>query len=70
MVSAHLAAQISHSVQWTKIIDILRQKEDMQFLEVGPGNVLSGLLKRIEKEFKNEEAVTKGASAEPLQFSI
>jgi malonyl CoA-acyl carrier protein transacylase len=50
-LSAHLAdnlaAQITHPVRWTESIEWLLQKPDAQFVEIGPGNVLSGLLKRI-----------------------
>ena len=44
---ANLAAQITHPVRWTESIEWLLQKPDPHFVEIGPGNVLSGLLKRI-----------------------
>jgi malonyl CoA-acyl carrier protein transacylase len=46
-LAANLAAQITHPVRWTELIEWLLQKPDPQFVEIGPGNVLTGLLKRI-----------------------
>jgi malonyl CoA-acyl carrier protein transacylase len=46
-LAANLAAQITHPVRWTESIEWLLQKPDPHFVEIGPGNVLSGLLKRI-----------------------
>jgi len=46
-VASNLAAQITHPVRWTESIEWLLQKPEPQFVEIGPGNVLSGLLKRI-----------------------
>jgi malonyl CoA-acyl carrier protein transacylase len=46
-VASNLAAQITHPVRWTESIAWLLQKPEPHFVEIGPGNVLSGLLKRI-----------------------
>ena len=46
-LAANLAAQITHPVRWTESMEWLLQKPDPNFVEIGPGNVLSGLLKRI-----------------------
>lgn len=46
-LAANLAAQFTQPVRWTESIEWLSQKSDPHFVEVGPGNVLSGLLKRI-----------------------
>lgn len=46
-LAANLAAQITRPVRWTELIEWLLQKPDPQFVEIGPGNVLTGLLKRI-----------------------
>jgi trans-AT polyketide synthase/acyltransferase/oxidoreductase domain-containing protein len=46
-VASNLAAQITHPVRWTECIEWLLQKPEPHFVEIGPGNVLSGLLKRI-----------------------
>ena len=46
-VASNLAAQITHPVRWTETIEWLLQKPESHFAEIGPGNVLSALLKRI-----------------------
>lgn len=45
----HLADQITHSVMWTQTIEFLLDKGETQFEEIGPGKVLSGLVKRIKQ---------------------
>ncbi|MEC1488953.1 ACP S-malonyltransferase [Bacillus subtilis] len=45
-----LADQINHSVKWTDSIRYLMKKGHMEFEEVGPGNVLTGLIHRIKKD--------------------
>lgn len=45
-----LARQISHSVRWTEIVRWLLRQPAPQFFELGPGNVLTGLVKRVQME--------------------
>lgn len=47
-----LAEQITNSVKWTESIRYLMGKRDMEFEEVGPGNVLTKLIKKIKNETK------------------
>jgi len=42
-----LARQITHSVRWTECIHWLLAQPEPEWSEVGPGNVLTGLLRRI-----------------------
>ena len=49
-VIPNLAAQITNSVQWTATIDYLIQKGETEFVEVGPGAVLTGLIRRIKNQ--------------------
>jgi [acyl-carrier-protein] S-malonyltransferase len=44
-----LVRQMYSSVQWERSIRLLVERGVTTFVEVGPGKVLSGLLKRIEK---------------------
>ena len=45
-----LADQINHSVKWTESIRYLMGIKEMEFEEIGPGKVLTGLIQRIKKE--------------------
>lgn len=45
----NLAEQITHSVQWVKTIEYLMAQGETIFEEVGPGAVLTGLVRRIQK---------------------
>ena len=42
-----LAAQITSSVRWTDTVRLIRQADVVEFVEMGPGKVLTGLLKNI-----------------------
>ena len=45
-----LAQQITQPVRWTETIQWLLRQPDPEFLELGPGNVLTGLVRRIKME--------------------
>jgi len=49
-IAANLADQITHSVKWTESIRYLMGQGDMEFEEIGPGNVLTNLIAKIKKE--------------------
>lgn len=49
-IEAALGKQLYEPVQWLSCIDALHQKGIHKFIEVGPGKVLSGLVKRINKD--------------------
>ncbi|MEW5692068.1 MAG: ACP S-malonyltransferase [Candidatus Hydrogenedentota bacterium] len=52
ILKENLKVQITSSVQWAKSMkNIMNNNVDL-FIEMGPGNVLSGLLKRIDKDKK------------------
>ncbi len=44
-----LIRQVTGAVRWTECIDLLRASGATLFLEVGPGRVLSGLLRQIDR---------------------
>lgn len=46
-----LVEQISSPVRWTACIGTLRKSGATRFVECGPGKVLGGLLRRIDKSF-------------------
>ncbi|MFJ1268712.1 ACP S-malonyltransferase [Legionella lytica] len=47
VIKSNLIQQIAQPVLWTKTIEYLQAKPNMQFQEIGPGTVLRGLLRRI-----------------------
>ncbi len=51
-IKKKLITQIDHAVQWEKTMRFMIQQGVTQFVEVGPGRVLSGLLRRIDKTKK------------------
>ena len=44
-----LEAQVSGSVRWTESIRQFIKRGETTFLELGPGKVLAGLMKRIDR---------------------
>ena len=48
-VKAELTRQLCHGVQWQRSIEYMIDKGATTFIEIGPGKVLTGLIKRINK---------------------
>lgn len=48
-VVANLSAQMVNPVQWTKSIQFLLKQGETDFVEVGPGKVLTGLVAKIRQ---------------------
>ena len=47
-IAQNLALQITHPVRWVETIKNLMAQHLNEFQEIGPGNVLTGLVKRIK----------------------
>jgi len=47
-----LIAQVTAAVRWTESVQFMIKKGVNVFVEVGPGNVLSGLIKKTDKKVK------------------
>jgi len=47
-----LVRQIENRVRWRESVLLMIDKGVNQFIEIGPGKVLSGLVKRIDKNVK------------------
>jgi [acyl-carrier-protein] S-malonyltransferase len=48
-VKAELTRQLCHGVQWQRSIEYMVAQGVSTFIEIGPGKVLTGLIKRINK---------------------
>ena len=47
-----LIDQITSRVRWRESVDYMIKKDVTDFLEIGPGKVLCGLVKKIDKSVK------------------
>ena len=47
-----LIKQIESRVRWRESVNLMLEKKITQFIEIGPGKVLSGLIKRIDRNAK------------------
>ena len=52
IISQNLSKQMSNKVRWVESIKTLENLKEEAIIEIGPGKVLSGLIKRINKKFK------------------
>ena len=52
MVKAELLRQLCNGIVWQRSIEFMVGEGVSTFVEIGPGKVLSGLIKRINKEVK------------------
>lgn len=55
VIKANLIAQLTAPVKWTQSVEHMVADGAVEFVELGPGNVLQGLIKKI-----SAEAVTSG----------
>jgi [acyl-carrier-protein] S-malonyltransferase len=53
-IRAELAAQLTGSVRWTQSMQFLLAAGITRFVEIGPGDVLSGLMRRIDRNTQRQ----------------
>lgn len=68
-IRSELAEQVASSVQWIKTIEYLTQSGVSVFIEIGPGQALSGMVKRISKGAKTLN-ISAADEIEPVAQSI
>jgi [acyl-carrier-protein] S-malonyltransferase len=51
-LKAELIWQLCNSVQWNRSVEFMIESGVTTFVEIGPGRVLSGLIRRINKDVK------------------
>ncbi len=54
IIKENLIAQLTGAVRWTASVEKMIADGATHFIEVGPGNVLQGLVKKINKEVSTE----------------
>jgi trans-AT polyketide synthase/acyltransferase/oxidoreductase domain-containing protein len=70
-VGALLARQLSQPVRWQQCIEALLRRGANEFVEVGPGNVLTGLVRAIRQAFEpGAAAVLPGPAAVQPSASV
>lgn len=57
VIKSNLIAQLTSPVRWTQSILNMISDGATSFVEVGPGNVLSGLIKKINRDAVTESAI-------------
>jgi len=55
-IKRNLLTQLTSPVRWTQSVQQMIQDGATHFIEVGPGNVLQGLVKKINREAQTEKA--------------
>jgi [acyl-carrier-protein] S-malonyltransferase len=55
-IKANLVLQLTSPVKWTQIVINMIADGATSFVEVGPGNVLQGLIKKVNKDMPTEGA--------------
>jgi len=50
MVAAKLTEQVSSPVRWLQTVEAMADAGVEKFIEVGPGKVLTGLLRQIKRD--------------------
>lgn len=56
-IKANLISQLTAPVKWSQSVQNMVKDGATRFVEVGPGNVLQGLVKKSNRQVKTEKAV-------------
>jgi [acyl-carrier-protein] S-malonyltransferase len=56
MIRVNLVSQLTSPVRWTQTVKNMISAGATSFTEVGPGNVLQGLIKKVDKEIETVSA--------------
>jgi [acyl-carrier-protein] S-malonyltransferase len=56
-IKHNLIAQLTGAVRWTQIVQHMLENGATSFTEVGPGNVLQGLVKKLDRTMETNSAI-------------
>lgn len=59
-IKANLIAQLTGAVRWTQTVQNILADQAEAFVEVGPGNVLQGLVKKVDRKVATSAATVAG----------
>ena len=59
-IKANLIAQLTGAVRWTQTVQNMLADGAEAFVEVGPGNVLQGLVKKVDRQVQTSSATVEG----------
>ncbi len=65
-IRQEMVGQLQNSVQWTKSMQYLIGQGHETFIEFGPGKVLAGLMKRVDRRFRKMPAVVTWKDVETV----
>jgi len=57
-IKHNLSAQLTGAVRWTQTVQKMLEDGATSFTEVGPGNVLQGLVKKVNRSVETKSAIT------------
>ena len=69
-IRQELVGQLQNSVQWTKSMQYLIGQGHETFVEFGPGKVLAGLMKRVDRRFRKIPAVVSWEDVEAVAAKL
>ena len=69
-IRQELVGQLQSSVQWTQSMQYLIGAGNDLFIEFGPGKVLAGLMKRIDRRFRKMPAVVTWEDVQQVAASL
>ena len=64
-IRENLIFQLTAPVKWTQSVQNMIKDGARSFIEVGPGNVLQGLVKKIDRECRNQFRKSGGSTIKP-----
>lgn len=61
-IKANLITQLTGAVKWTQTIESMIADGAAEFVEIGPGNVLQGLVKKVNRAIPTSSATTSATT--------
>jgi [acyl-carrier-protein] S-malonyltransferase len=55
-IKANLISQLTAPVKWTQSMKNILKNKDVEVIEVGPGKVLQGLFKKVDRSIPTSSA--------------